>query len=132
LPLQVAPVSLDVITFTDVDDDDDEEEDDDDDDDEDVALNVPPPEDVKVMVASVLFPCESVIMTVINVVPPVTSWLFPAVTVTLAAAPPEVPEPVFVPLLMLFCLLTSDGLQPNKIKRAAKANKFFQMEEDHL
>jgi hypothetical protein len=77
------------------------------------SKKVPPLEEVKVIVASVLFPDESVTATIMGVVPPVTTCLLTAVTTTLAAAPPVVPEPVVVPLDMLVLLLVSEGEHPD-------------------
>jgi hypothetical protein len=87
-----------------------------------VPLKVPPPEDVRIMEASVRFAPASVMITVMVVVAPAAMALFPGYMVTLAGAPPELPDPVDVPLVTLFCLLTSDTSHPRIIKRAALSN----------
>jgi hypothetical protein len=97
-----------------------------------VPLKVPPPEDVKIKEASVRFPEESVIITVRVVVALETMGLFPGITATLTAAPPELPDPDVVPLVTLLCLLTSDDSHPGKIERAALSNKNKKMGEIDL
>jgi hypothetical protein len=92
-------------------------------------LKVPSPEEVRIMEASVRLPVASVMITVMVVVAPAVMGLFPGVTETLAAAPPELPDPVVVPLVTLFCLLTSDVSHPKKIKRAALSNNNKKIEE---
>ncbi len=84
-------------------------------------LKVPPPEEVRITVASVRLPWESVTITVIVVVAPLAIGLLPAVTVTRAAGL-ALPDPVAVPLDTLSLLLTSELLHPNKINRAAAIN----------
>jgi hypothetical protein len=97
-----------------------------------VPLKVPPPEDVKIKEASVRFPEESVIITVRVVVAPEKMGLLPGITDTLATVPPELPDPVDVPLVTLLCLLISDESHPGKIKREALSNKNKKSEETDL
>lgn len=86
-------------------------------------LKYPPPEEVRMIEASVLLFPESVMMTVMVVVAAELMGLFPAVTETWAADPPELPEPVMVPLVRLFCLLLSEMLHPIKEKKASSDNR---------
>jgi hypothetical protein len=96
-------------------------------------LNFPPREEVRIMEASVLFPEASVMITVMVVVAPKARELLPALTVTLAAGPPpELPDPVVVPLVTLFCLLTSDVSHPGKMKMAALSKINKKTEESNL
>ena len=80
-------------------------------------LKVPPPLEVTMREASVLLPWASVTITVRVVVAPLPMGLLAGVTVTVAAALPELPDPVVVPLVILFLLLTSEGLQLTKNNR---------------
>jgi hypothetical protein len=75
-------------------------------------LKVPPPLDVMITDASVLRPWASVIITVRVVVAPLAIGLLAVVTVTWAAGLFKLPEPVVVPLVMLFLLLVSEELHP--------------------
>jgi hypothetical protein len=86
---------------------------------------IPTALELNIIEASVRLPWASVMMTVIGVVWPLPIGLLAAVTVTLAAAPPELPEPVVVPLVMLVLLELSEELHPviNKTVRPIKAQK---------
>ena len=84
------------------------------------------------MEASVLFPEESVTITVMVVVAPDGNGVASGIDSDIGRSAPEPPDPDVVPLVTLFCLLISELSHPGKIKRAALTNKNKKIEEKDL